>query len=447
MARFSNLKLVFHACAALFLFAGFAVESRADDSVEVKQQLQQLQQQNEKLQEQLRQQQALIDSLTQKVGEIQQATTQRNQEAEHLESEMKQTEPKQGGFSFGKVSLSGEGGVAFFKTGSEGAFPNSEFRVDEARLFVEAPIWGEVYFFGEVNLMTREAENLNPELGELYLDFENVSQLWNRDRVVNVRAGRMYTPFGEEYMNRYAIDNPLISHSLTDFWGVDEGVELYGALGKFSYAAAVQNGGPSGIRDFDSDKSVAGRISYDPLRWLHMSVSGMRTGNLDVKHDMWSELWFANGWIVPIGSSSTTKLHAELAEGDVSFKLPFVKLSAFGGYLHYEDNDPGVNNQRDIYYYSVEAIHGLTRKLYAGARFSQVFANNGYPIVGNGNMGQYLFSGIYTDQLWRLSLGLGYRWSRNLVVKGEYSLERGTTVNSGNRDHEDLFAVEAAFRF
>jgi len=209
----------------------------------------------------------------------------------------------------------------------------------------------------------------------------------------------------------------------------------------------VQNGGPSGIRDFDADKSVAGRLSYDPLRWLHMSVSGMRTGNLDVKNDMWSELWFANGWIVPIGSSSTTKLHAELAEGDVSFKLPFVKLSAFGGYLHYEDNDPGVNNQRDIYYYSVEAIHDLTRKLYAGVRFSQVFANNGYPIVGNGNLGQYLFSGIYTDQLWRLSLGLGYRWSRNLVVKGEYSLERGTTVNSGNRDHEDLFAVEAAFRF
>jgi len=76
-----------------------------------------------------------------------------------------------------------------------------------------------------------------------------------------------------------------VTHSLEDLWGVDEGLELYGSFGKVSYAVAVQNGGVPGARDYNSDKSVAGRISYDPNRWLHLSVSAMRTGDLDVNGD------------------------------------------------------------------------------------------------------------------------------------------------------------------
>jgi hypothetical protein len=67
----------------------------------------------------------------------------------------------------------------------------------------------------------------------------------------------MYAPFGEEYLVRNAIDNPLITHSIADFWAVTPGLELYGNLGKFSYVAAIQNGGESN----GGDKSVAGRIS------------------------------------------------------------------------------------------------------------------------------------------------------------------------------------------
>src|SRR5207247_6258165 len=110
----------------------------------------------------------------------------------------------------------------------------------------------------------------------------------------------------------YPIDNPLISHSLGDLWGVDEGIELYGAASKVQYAVAVQNGGHSALHDFAADKSVAGRISYDPVRWLHLSASGMRTGDLSAKNDQLSELWFGNGFLRAFGSSAT-RFHAELA--------------------------------------------------------------------------------------------------------------------------------------
>ena len=52
-----------------------------------------------------------------------------------------------------------------------------------------------------------------------------------------------------------------------------------------------------------------------------------------------------------------------------------------------------------------------------------------------------------TDELWRLSLGLGYRWNQNLLVKAEYSFERGKDLAGDKREHEDFFGVEAAFKF
>ena len=48
---------------------------------------------------------------------------------------------------------------------------------------------------------------------------------------------------------------------------------------------------------------------------------------------------------------------------------------------------------------------------------------------------------------WRLSLGLGYRFSPNLLVKGEYSFNEGTVLGGAKRIHENVFALEAAFKF
>jgi len=420
------------------------------DTDDMRQQLQQLQQQNQALQEQLQRQQVLIDSLTAKVSEIQTVQTRNTRVAqEDADSSAKDSvgaATSGGTFGLDKVSISGEGAFGFLATGSEGTYANSQFRLDEARLFIESPVWGEVYFYGQVDMATPEAQDVQLRLGETYLDFENVSQLWNCDRMLNVRIGRLYIPFGEEYLTRFAIDNPLISRSLTDLWGINAGVELYGSLGKFTYVVAAQDGGIPDTTDGEADKSVAGRIGFDPAHWLHLSVSGMRTGNLDVAGDGFSALWFANGFVRSIGSPATTTFHANLVEGDVDASLPQGHVKVFGGYINYGDNDPAGNNRRDIYYYSAEVMHDITRKLYVGARFSEVFANHGFPITGYGNFDDYFLSTL-TTELWRLSMGLGYRFSPNLVLKAEYSLERGKELDGENRNHEDFAAIEAAFRF
>jgi hypothetical protein len=399
-----------------------------------------LQQQNSLLQEQLQKQNKSIDSLEKKVGDLEAAkgeTAPANGET-----------PEKSGFNLGKVNVSGEGGLAFFNTGSQGFAPHSEFRVDEARLFVEAPVWKEVYFFGEADFATREDTDLNLNVGELYLDFEDVSQLWGRDGQLNFRIGRMNIPFGEEYLTRYAVDNALITHSVSDLWGFDTGVEIYGGLGKFTYVAAVQNGsGKNGVQDFDGDKSVAGRIGFDPNHSLHFSVSGMRTGNLDAAGDFISALWFGNGFFQSLGGPGTTKFHANLVEGDLTARWSRWlggHITAFGGYARYGDNDPAANNGRDIFYYSVEGVQNLPRKFYVATRFSEVLCADGVPIMGLGN-GDY-FSSL-TKDLWRLSLGAGYRFSDQLQLKLEYAIERGKTLSGESRDHEDFLGTEATFKF
>ena len=422
---------------------------QADDSAEMRQELRQLREQNAVLEKQLEKQQSMIEALSRKVGEIQageakpDGATQPSEEEKRDKGLLTQAASA---LTFGRVNISGEGGVAFLHTGTEGMFPNNEFRIDEARLFVEAPVVNNVYFFGELDLATREEPDVEARLGELYVDVENISQLWQRDHILNVRAGRMYVPYGEEYQTRYAIDNPFISHSLSDLWGVDEGLELYGRAGKVSYAAAVQNGGIPDTRDFTSDKSVAGRIGFDPVSRLHLSISGMRTGSLDVNQDQFSAMWFGNGFFRSLGSAATTRFNANLIEGDINLQLAGGHLGAFGGYIHYRDNDPTARNARDVYYYSIEGVHDIVGKLYGGVRFSQILADQGFPIVANGDFGDYFFGPLTTD-IWRLSLDIGYRWSQNLLLKAEYSFERGKTVTGYIRNEEDLFAVEAAFKF
>ena len=44
----------------------------------------------------------------------------------------------------------------------------------------------------------RDLSDLNLRLGEFYLDVEDLSHLWGRDRQLNLRVGRVDVPFGEE---------------------------------------------------------------------------------------------------------------------------------------------------------------------------------------------------------------------------------------------------------
>lgn len=419
------------AALALCLASGAAAAAAGPRTVEER--LRALEAQNRRLQEQVQEQQEVISGLLERADEAPPPSDP--------------APPVFGGIQAGRLHISGEGGVAYFHTGSEGAHPHGSFRVDEAKLFLEAPLWTGTYFFSELDLTTRETNEEFFRLGELYVDFENVLRRWTDSRALNLRFGRIDIPFGEEYQVRDVIDNPLISHSLSDLWGVDEGIEIYGSLGQFSYVAAVQNGGHPILRDADGDKSFAGRIGWDPSRWLHFSASAMRTGNLHPEDDGLSEMWFGNGFFRSLGAEdTTTRFDANLFELDAQAFWSSGHLKLAGGYIEYDDDDQAADQRRDAWYYYADGKQDIWGKLYGAARFSHIIANDGLPLVGHGRFGRFFYGPLSTE-LWRLSLGLGYTWNERLVTKIEYTFEEGELLGGAPRENQNFLGAQVGFQF
>jgi len=73
---------------------------------------------------------------------------------------------------------------------------------------------------------------------------------------------------------------------------------------------------------------------------------------------------------------------------------------------------------------------------------SQIRAAGGYAIVGDTPT-----FGLPTSDLWRLSVGMGYNLNSHLTLKVEYMFEHGQLSTGGPRNHENMFAAEAAFKF
>lgn len=420
---------------------------RGQESVETR--LQGLAEQNRRLQEQVQQQQQMIDALAAQLKEVRLGGVRQEEQLRELrvqrEGAAGPVEAVRGDHA---VRVAGEAGFAFFQTGRAGSFPKAEFRVDDPVISLEAPVRKGVYFFTELKLLPRETNVDSFQLGEMYVDFENVSAAWGRPGQMGVRAGRINIPFGEEYPVRGPVANPLISHSLCDIWGTDEGVEVYGRVGAFDYVVAVQNGGVSRLRDFNADKAVVARVGGDPTSWLHLSASAMRTGELAAVADNLSEVWIGNGFFRALGPArSTGTFWASLFEGDARVRWPSGHAGVALGQARFDDSDTAADNSRRLRFGYVEAVQSLAGSLYGAARYSEIRVAGGYPLAGWGAPGTFFFRPSLTEQLRRLSLGLGYRFGAPLVLKMEYARESGRMTNGAARDQENFFGGEVAVKF
>ncbi len=415
--------------AGLALVTGMAFGQAADSELAA------VREQNRLLQQQVQNQQRQIDELRSRLDTIQDPGGSRALPAATT-----------GGRP---VRISAELGVAWFASGDDGAFPNSEFRVDDAKVFLEGPIWKNVFFLAGLELTTREANDEFFHVGELYIDAEQVLSA-GRNQSLNLRVGRFYIPFGEEYQERGVMTNPLISHSVMDIWGIDEGVQAYGSLGRLEYNLSIQNGGHKTLHDFDSDKALAVRLAFAPTPRLRLSASALRTGDLTVAGDGMSEVWLGNAFFRALGPAATTRTFAaDLAEIDAAWTWDGGHLKGAAGWINFDDDSTSGDNSRKLRYYSLEGRQKLGANLFGAARYSTIDAPRGYPIAGQGNAGKYFYNPFapLTTELERLSLGLGYQFGPPLVWKIEYSWETGRLLSGARRNDEDMFSSILGVRF
>ena len=155
-------------------------------------QVRELMDENRRLQAQVAAEAKTIEALQKRVEAIDATGTKNQQELESLRGQINGDGAKAAAASGEQtVRISAEVGFAFFKSGAEGNFANGEFRVDDAKVFLEAPVWKNVFFHSELDLITREASDNGFHLGEIYADVEDLPG------GLSLRAGRTYTPFGE----------------------------------------------------------------------------------------------------------------------------------------------------------------------------------------------------------------------------------------------------------
>jgi hypothetical protein len=89
----------------------------------------------------------------------------------------------------------------------------------------------------------------------------------------------------------------------------------------------------------------------------------------------------------------------------------------------------------------------LTESLYGAARYSEIRVPGGYPLVGLAQAPEYGVPFSLTDEIRRLSLGLGYRFGPPLVLKIEYSWNSGRTTTGADRNGENFFGTEVGVKF
>jgi hypothetical protein len=384
-----------------------------------------------------------------------------------------------------RVRLSGSANTGWYG-GQENApigegLGDDAFLIWDTRLFVEAELGRDVRvgemdvvrdigFLAEWNLMRLGV--LENEIGELYADFQGLGgQEW-----ANVQVGRFQIPVGESYLrfSQGAKDNPFITNTVGGPWFWDEGIRGYGRAGNFGWVTSMSDGETDFNFDPNPGKQFTLKLFSDPTPWLHLSVSGLRSGSMGSSDDRASgALWLGETWARPIGAGTTVPNYVDgVAIGDGPNKLKNSWLGGGDVILHFEDiariwlgggwygiDSTGASlYDRDLFYWVAEVVlEGAVaapalRPFYLGMRADGLGTydeNRGYLLDSRENA----FLGWNSNRLQAYSVVLGWRMTDGVTLRAEYSfrdigLVQG--VDAEVRDaaeDQDLYGIEIGVDF
>jgi hypothetical protein len=382
-----------------------------------------------------------------------------------------------------RVRLSGSADVGYYGGQSDSVFEEDAFAVRDLRLFVDADLGRDVRagehllvrnvgFTFEWNLV--RIGTLQNDVGEAYVDLQAIGGLpW-----LNVQVGRFQIPVGEEYL-RYSKGfayRPLISSTVGGPWWWDEGIRIYGDAfgGRFGWVASITNGDTPFNVDSDGDKQATLKLIVEPLDWLRISGSVLRSGRIGradtgASGALWlGEMWarsfggpssvpnYVDGVVVPDGPNKLTD--TLLFAGDVVVDFPEqLRLWLAYGTYEIETNGPS-RYDRNIEYWIAELI--LRGGLLAPelSRAWLALRANGLGTYDDGR--GYLLDarrrntlGFNMESMTVYSVGLGWELSHGLTLRAEYSFQHVDTVDGVTAalrdvaDRADLFGIELGAHF
>jgi hypothetical protein len=356
-----------------------------------------------------------------------------------------------------RVRLSGSANLAYLDGGEYNTFNHGSVKLYDTRIFIDADLArdtriGDFTAFRDAGLAFEwniyRVGYFQNNVGDLYVDLRGMGDTdW-----ANLQLGRFQIPFGENYLRfgRSYYTDPFIALSAPPPWFWDEGVKLWGKLleGKASYAFSWTDGDGAINNLPNGGQQVSLKLAADPFEWLHLSVSGLRSGTIGSDTTpAFAAVWlgemiprafgagstaqsFANGVPIPPGPNKLNGI--SILGGDAIFKLPDTRLwLSYGGARI--DSSGGSTYDRDLIYWLAELVvqaHLVAPQLaplYVAARASGLGtydANRGYLFDFRDSAVGYNMRALNV-----YALALGYPIGDFMTLKAQYAFQRIALVH------------------
>ena len=328
-------------------------------------------------------------------------------------------------------------------------------------LFLDAQLGSQIYFFAQSRLdrgFDPSDHGAQIRLDEYALRFTP----WDDGRF-NLQVGKFATVVGNWVPRHLSWENPFINGPLVydnvtpisdkiapasplDFvhrfdnekyqfnpviWGPSyaSGISLSGRLGRFDYAAEMKNASLSSRPEswnvtetgFDHP-TFSGRVGFRPNQIWNFGLSASDGPYFRPEAEQ----------TLPPGRGIGDYREFVLGQ-DASFAWHHLQLWAEFYEARFEVPRVG---DADTFAYYFEAKYKFTPQLFGALRWNQQLFSN----IPDGAGGQVRWS----QDLWRIDVAAGYRFTSHIQLKLQYSFQQETT---GPRDDNHLIAAQLTVRF
>lgn len=345
-----------------------------------------------------------------------------------------------------KLKIKGRAAFGYFDSGDAGSYVPGSFEAPDAKLqFTFSP--------DEINSLVMRF-NLNnataqsPLLDYFFLQSKDfLPALKETPFSLSARLGRFKLGFGEEDLSNNLIESVLPSNSAAAVSVVDEGLEFSGKikldqinLKPLGWVVSVSDGNSGVGSDSSSAKAFMGKLIFSPVDSLNLSASYYDSGSLK---NSASDFKVANLTSVPTGASDWQRNAWEIdARYDFKKGKHWADSPLFSdsksilrlSYGEFSDK-ASVGIERGGSFGFAEGIYNLTKKVYTAGRYS--FVDLSSDITASLNS-------VTANKYDRYSLGAGYRWSDNVILKLSYDWNKESGTNTEDVNNDLLSAVVAS---
>lgn len=352
--------------------------------------------------------------------------------------------------AFSKLKIKGRFAAGYFDSGKAGSFPSGSWEIPEGKIqFAFQP--------DDINTIimrfnVNNATAQSPLMDYFYLQSKDfLTFLKETPFSLSARLGRFKLGFGEETWSNNLVEGIVPSNSAGNVGVSDEGLEFSGkikldkieimdyTLKPLGWSLSVSDGNSGVGSDTSTGKAFMGKLYYMPIDPLYLSATYYDSGNLKSSNSEFTVAGLASRPATGVGDwkRRAWELDAryDFGKGKKPLEPPVYSDSKAIARLSYGQFNDISNIGRHGNFGFVDGIYNLTKRFYTAGRYS--FVN----LAGDTTA---TLNSVTAETYSRYSLGVGYRWSENTILKLGYDWNKTTGPGVNDADDNLLSAVVAS---